>query len=186
MLKIKLNQRGYITEGSQRLLYRHPENPELCIKIPKAESNGRYISREIKYTKKYQNKINNIPSFHGEIHTDLGTGYIFDLVKNHDGSVAQTLRDYVDGGADIAIIRQKIEQLYALLLEKHIIVSDLHAGNILVRHITDSDYDLWIVDGLGNSDFIKICDISTFFHRKKLIRKFTRFARGIGLDMVFL
>lgn len=185
MPKIKLHQRGYITEGSQRLIYTHPDNPELCIKIPKEESNQRYVSREIKYTKKYQDKVSCIPAFHGTIHTDLGMGYVFDLVKNYDGSVSQTLRDYADGGADMTIIRQKIEQLYALFLEKHIIVSDLHAGNILVRHTTNSDYELWIVDGLGNSDFIKICDISYFFHKKKLMRKFTRFARGIGLDMVF-
>jgi len=185
MSDIHLNQTGYITEGSQRLIYAHPDHSELCIKVPKTESNQRYVSREIKYTQKYQNKIKSIPAYHGIIQTNLGQGYVFDLVKNYDGSISQTLREYAEQGGDRDIIKQKIEALYDLFLIKHIIVSDLHAGNILVKHISETEFELWLVDGIGNSDFVKICDWFMFFHKKKLIRKFTRFSRGLGLEMTF-
>jgi len=138
----------YITEGSQRLLYAHPENKNLCVKIPKEHSNQRYVKREIFYTLKYQNKINCIPSYHGTVETNLGKGYVFDLITNYDGSVSETLQKSVHGA-------------------------------------TKSKYDLYIVDGLGNSDFIKICDVSKIFLKKKLIRKFTRLTHSLNLKITF-
>ncbi len=186
---MNITQQDYITQGSQRVLYAHPQNKDWCLKIPKEDSNQRFVKREISYTNKYKDKINCIPLYHGTVETNLGTGYIFDLVTNHDGSTADNLQKVTDEGMeskeDSNKLEQKIQQLYALLLEQHIIVSDLHPGNILVRKTSASDYDLWIVDGLGNSDFIKICDVSKIFLKKKLIRKFFRLTQALNLNTSF-
>ena len=186
---MNINRQDHIAEGSQRLLYIHPQNENLCVKIPKEDSNQHYVKREIRYTLKYKNKINCIPHYHGTVDTNLGTGYIFDLVTDFDGSISKTLEtlmtEDIKTKEDLDKLKSKINQLYSLFLEQHINVSDLHSGNILARKTSSSNYDLWIVDGLGNSDFIKICDISKTFLKQKLIRKFTRLTNNLKLDMNF-
>lgn len=186
---MKITPKHYITEGCQRLLYHHPENKDLCIKIPKENSNQRYVQREISYTFKYKDKINCIPLYHGTVETHLGKGYVFDLITDYDGAISQTLQTVRDKSIkskdDLNELEKKIQHLYKLFFEQHIIVSDLHPGNILVKKISASDYELWIVDGLGNSDFIKICDISKIFLKKKLIRKFTRLTHTLKLNISF-
>jgi hypothetical protein len=62
-----------------------------------------------------------------------------------------------------------------------VLVSDLHPGNLLLQKLSANDYQLVMIDGFGNSDFIKICDYSRFFLKKKLIRKFKRMLLQIGL-----
>ena len=183
-MKLEISSQHYITEGSQRLLYKHPENQDLCIKIPKEDSNQRYVGREIKYTHKYQKKLKWLPAYHGTIETTLGKGYIFDLVTNYDGSVAQSVQS-LGGQKSLEGLKEKVEELYQVYLNQGIVVSDMHSGNLVAKKITETEYELWIVDGIGNSDFLKVCDISKYFLKKKLIRKFGRLTQSLGLDLKF-
>ncbi len=181
---MNISKKNYIAEGSQRLVYQHPDNPNLCIKISKTDSNEHYIKREIKYTNKYTSRFKFLPLYHGSINTNLGVGHVFDLVCNSDGAVSSTLlkEKHLFSSDQLA---EKLRTLYELLLSNDIVLSDIHLENILVKKIDGSDEELWLVDGVGNSDFIKICDFSHFFLKKKLIRKFTRLSNALNLKISF-
>ena len=62
-----------------------------------------------------------------------------------------------------------ITKTYKTFFEHKVLVSDPHPGNILVqKEDSKSDISLKLIDGFGNSGFIKMCDYSVFFIKKSL------------------
>lgn len=179
---INLDEKSYISEGSQRIIYAYPEYPDRCIKILKNKKN-RSVDRELFYLKKYRKLSNSISKFHGKINTNLGLGYIFDLIRNDDGSISKTLASEVHN-IENDNLKFKIHSLYIDFIDRKIVVSDMHSSNILVRY-SDVDFDLYLIDGVGNSDYIKICDYSRWFLKKKLRRKFNRLSKSLDISIDF-
>ena len=48
-----LNKDHYIGEGEIRLCYYHPDDMNLCVKIPRETTTRNYTLKEIKYFKKF-------------------------------------------------------------------------------------------------------------------------------------
>ena len=173
----------YLAEGKHRKVYIHPDNPDLCIKISKDQprNRSRATKRELTYLNTYKERVTCFSFFHGVVESNLGQGYIFDLIRNEDGNISRQLSELTG----LAGLEKKLTSLYQLFLNNGIIVGDLNAGSIVAREKKDGDYDLIIIDGTGNSDFIKICDYSKYFLRKKLIRKFNKLYRLLELPTSF-
>lgn len=57
------------------------------------------------------------------------------------------------------------------MVKETIIVGDFNESNILVQQREDSSRHLVIIDGVGNSDFIKFADYLKIFRNKKFDRK---------------
>jgi hypothetical protein len=119
--------------------------------------------------------------YHGLVDTNMGKGYRFDLIRDADGSVSSPLSKL----HDLSGIEEKIHDLYLKCISDRVVIGDLHQGNVVAQINKDSSYDLWVIDGVGNSDYIKICDISKYFMRKKITRKFSRLAKSLGISLVF-
>ena len=186
-IMIHLDNSLLIGKGTQRSCYRHPSKPEYCIKIFHAwsKNNRRSCLREIKYLKRYKSSpidLHLIPNYYGTTITNFGTGYVFERIKDWDGSDSENLSDYLIENSNKKEVGLLITKMYKTFFNKKAIVSDLHPGNILVQK-KDSKFDisLILVDGFGNSDLIKICDYSDIFMKKKLIRKFIRLKKKLGL-----
>ena len=183
---IELNDNYLIGKGSERLCYRQPHEPDICIKIVHI-SGPRTLARnqrEIKYAKKYNQSnpyLTAIPKFYGTIDTNLGLGLRFQLIKDYDNKISIKLSDYLAMNAADSRLLQKILDLYQTFLGALVLASDLHPGNLLLQKSSAEDYQLIMIDGFGNSDFIKVCDYSRFLFKKKLVRKFKRMLTQIGL-----
>ena len=98
-----------------------------------------------------------------------------------EGNISKKLSEYIKTNEPNNSLTEKISDLYRLFLESRVLVSDFHPGNLLMQMPSVDDYQLVMIDGYGNSDFIKICDYSRFFLKKKLMRKFTRMLAQLGL-----
>lgn len=181
---MQLSEKDYLSKGKFRSVYIHPENPEICIKIGNEKFHTRALKRELKYVPKYQKRLNFLSGFHGAVETNLGKGYMFDIIRDYDGSISQTLESSLPSLNQEEVI-QKLESMYSTLLAHRAPVGDFHARNILVRKTTPKEYELWIIDGFGNSDFIKICDFSKHLLQKKLIRKFNKLCKRLNLPKTF-
>ena len=183
---IILDENLLIGRGSERSCYRHPCDAQLCIKVisqytPRTISR---ITRELKYLNKYKrtpNKLEVIPDFHKTIDTNLGIGYCFSLIVDFNDTISRRLSDHVKEHGMNNLIYSKIIELYHAFLKSGAVVSDLHPGNLLLQRHSEEDFDLIMIDGFGNSDFIKICDYSAYFQKKKLIRKFQRMLTNMNL-----
>ncbi len=180
---ITLSQELLIGSGGRRYCYKHPYDENLCIKVDQTLSqNDNQSSREIKYYSQYiTRKIphTHLTQFHGTINTSLGCGVIFDLVTDSDGSISRSLQHYLRQGMPIKKIEHLLDQLKTYLLNHQIHLSDLATDNILLN-IKDREKKLVIIDGAVNSDFIKICDYSEHFRKKKIHRKWHRFFQSFN------
>lgn len=121
----------------------------------------------------------------GSIATNLGTGYVYQLARNEDGSRSKGINEYIDS-LDPDILHGKVVAMYDQLIEHRGVVNDLGLANIFVREHLSNDYDLCLVDGFGNSDFIKLADYSLAFMIKKLNRKFTSLCNKLDIPTDFL
>lgn len=183
---IELNDNLLIGNGSERSCYLHPDDRNICIKIvrtPNKRAKAR-TNRELKYAIKYKRAkipLDVIPTYLGEVETNLGDGHQFSVVRDFDGNISSPLVTYISNNVFDSVILQKIILTYYAFLQSKALVSDLHPSNILLQKIDDYDFKLMIIDGFGNSDFIKICDYVPLFFRRKLIRKFKRMLINLNL-----
>ncbi len=56
---------------------------------------------------------------------------------------------------------------------------NLQAKNILYKKTSDKDGHLVIIDNIGNSDFIPVCNYIGYLAAKKILRKWHRFENNI-------
>ena len=172
--------------GSERKCYIHPRDKRKCIKITYkfGRRTAARCKREIKYSLKYSSlpySSSSIPQYFGAVNTNFGYGNVFELVLDYDGNISKKLSEYIKTNEPNNSLTDKISGLYQSFLQSRVIVSDLHPGNLVLQKSSADNYQLVMIDGFGNSDFIKICDYSRFFLKKKLMRKFTRMLAQLGL-----
>lgn len=119
-----------------------------------------------------------IPRFYGEVETNLGIGSVFDLILDPDGTPSQTLGYYLstDQQRELYIdsLSNSLHSLKEYLLRQRIITMTLKPKNILCQKRPSLRFRLFLVDNMGNSDFISICNYSRYFAEKKIRRKWKR------------
>ena len=180
MKTLELSEKCFIAKGKHRKVYLHPTEFEKCIKIPRAGLKKRSRDREIKYLLKYSKLSSNYLSMYlGDVITNLGSGDIFHLIRDSDGSISKPLSEL----EKLEGIEEKIYDLYLDCMMHRVLIGDLNMGNIVAQMFGDSAYKLWIIDGVGNSDYIKVCDFSKYFLYKKINRKFSKLARSLGFQL---
>lgn len=158
--------------------------PEKCIKVHLNGEYNRETIREIKYYKKIANKIFSeqvIAQYHGTDKTNLGLGYVFDLIKDYSGEVSKTLSYYLSEKTLSEKYKTGISQAYdrmKALAEQHAIVTmTLKPYNILYRLRNQDEGDLIIIDNLGCANLFPLAYYSEFFARQKLSRRFNDFEK---------
>ncbi|WP_395373531.1 YrbL family protein [Marinicella sp. W31] len=180
---VSLSDATLIERGGRRDCYRHPQNPDWCIKVSQSQfKKDKQAIREIKYYSLYKRlgiPHTHLAKFHGVIKTPKGPGLLFDLVTDDDGNVSKTLAHYLKK-LPLKDFDVLLNELHDYLLNHTIYLSDLAADNIVVS-VKNQKKKLVIVDGAVNSDMIKICDYSEYLRRKKIQRKWSRFVDSINI-----
>ncbi len=112
---IKLKTGSHLREGSEKLIFQHPDNPAHLIKVmmpevlrnrdeknayrPAKRRFGAYLSwqREIDEVNAITMRLNKVPVFlqtyHGLCDTSLGLGMVVSKVAGKNGGLAPTLTD---------------------------------------------------------------------------------------------
>jgi hypothetical protein len=178
---INLDPSTIVGKGLHRECYVHPENKDLCIKIVVA-GDHKESQREQKYYRLLQKRNipwEILPEFYGVVETNLGSGAVFDLIRDFDGEISKTLQYYLASGDkpeayDLGLLKA-IDLLKISLYQHTIITMTLKPKNIVYKKITPEKGRLIIVDNIGNSDFIPICNYNTFLARIKISRKWRKF-----------
>jgi hypothetical protein len=179
---MNLEKLTLVGKGLHRECYVHPDHHNLCIKVLISNENHSEVKREMKYYShllKRNISWDMIPKFHGTIQTSIGVGYIFDLILDHTGNVSKTFEYYLSctksNQIDQSALNRALIQLKKYLLENRIITMTLHPKNICCQINQKGEIRLYIVDNIGNSDLIPICNFIPYFAKRKIIRKWKRF-----------
>lgn len=180
---INIDKSALIGKGHHRAVYTHPENTDLCIKVI---IDGHYQAQQIEREKAYYRHLQKrdiswdmIPKYHGDIDTDMGVGSVFDLIADSDGSVSRTLDHYLDSDetteAHYDHLLYAMQRLRDYLMQQRVITMTLADRNIACQQKQTGEFTLFVIDNIGNADYIPICSHVGFMARKKIHRRWHRF-----------
>lgn len=178
--KIILDESLFIGEGRSRKCYIHPHEKNLCIKVPNKKASQRSVKREIGYFKRLKRRgksFNMISKYFHKIQTNKGEGEIFELVRDYDGCISKDLRYYLnlkDENLNKQILKF-VEDLRQYLINEYILFSDLDVENILLKKMSQTEYKLVVIDGIGDNNQIPFLEYVPILGIKRSIRKWEMF-----------
>ncbi|MDL2329397.1 hypothetical protein LJC71_06585 [Desulfosarcina sp. OttesenSCG-928-A07] len=172
----------FIGHGVNRECYVHPENSALCIKVVVGHGGKRETRIEksaYKHLEKRGISWELLSRFHGTVSTNKGLGVVFELIRDRDGSISKPLRQYIHTPEQTALHRDGLSRAFShlktYLFSEEIITSPLKAKNIVYQQTTDTGGKLVIIDNVGNTDFIPICNYLSWAAQRKIHRRWKRF-----------
>ena len=182
---ITLNPDTLFGKGLHRECFIHPDDKNKCIKVV-TNGNQQETEREQGYYRLLEkNKISwdMLPRFYGNIDTDMGSGAVFELIRDSNGQVSKTLEYYLADTTFVASHREQIHQALAelktYLLRYNIITMPIKSKNVLFRFNENNQGRLYIIDNIGNANLITIESHWPFLGRKKIIRRWDRFIKTL-------
>jgi hypothetical protein len=174
---IYLNSDSFIGKGAHKKCYVHPSNELLCIKISRRYAE-KIVEKEIKYYRYLQKKGIDSPiisNYHGSVETNYGKGYVFDLVRDFDGSISKSVDFYVNN-KKIHPCLIKAFQNFERNMEKDLLITrKLKERNLLYKKLNEKSGEIVLIDDIGPSELIPVGLYSSFFAKKKIRRKIEEF-----------
>ncbi|WP_323789678.1 YrbL family protein [Psychroserpens sp.] len=178
---VVLKDEHYMAEGLARKCYFHPKSDNLCIKIGKPGVDEAHLYKEIKYYKKIKNKDFSefdypfFAAYHGRIETNLGEGFVYDLVRDQTtNTVSKTLRHYMimkDPLFSDDVLDQALLRLQSQMIKHKVFASDFKPRNICCKLLKDNSIEMVIVDGIGHRDIFPFADWFGYFAKRKVERR---------------
>lgn len=188
---LKLDSTLYFSKGYCRSCYFHPSDDNLCVKIADFSTPKRNkgilkaIQRENDYYKSLQKKLTNwehLSQYYGDVETNLGQGSLYQMIRDDNGNVAKNLDTYFNENSFMneyeETLIKEFRNLYIYLQQNQIMTTAIFPRNIVAKRNGDA-IKLIIIDDIGNTEFLKISELSKFFATKKLNRKWTKMATFI-------
>ena len=168
-----------IGAGQERICYLHPEDDSKVVKIQKGEVD-KQTRRELKLYASLQRRgmtdFEHIPRFYGEVRTNLGSGFVVDLIADYDGSPSRSLWWHFERGYPVSEFLPYLEDLRQYLIDRRIVFSvDMGRYNILFQKLSPERARLVVIDGLGNHTAVNWLDNIALFERLKIRRRWQRF-----------
>jgi len=184
---VNLTDKEFIGEGYHKKCYIHPEDSLKCIKILHDTSINaqKQLEREIRYNEKLKERnVSILPKYYGEISTNMGKGYVFELIKNSDSHTPiGSLSDYL---LSETLLRENFSNLFDALkklksdmLFFKVITMALYPQNILYKQDDKNHGSFIIIDDIGSAALIPIEYYFTFAARARIERKWKRFVENI-------
>lgn len=172
-----------IGEGQERICYPHPEDPNKLIKIQKGE-NRKQTRRELELYRRLLRRKNTdysqLPRYYGKVKTNLGDGFVTDLIRDYDGGVSNSLYWYFERGYPVDEFLPYLEDLKQYMLDNQVVFSeDLRRTNILFQKVSPHEARLVVIDGLGNHSAINWFDSLHAVSSSKINRRWERFLKQL-------
>lgn len=181
--KLIINEKQIYGKGSHKKCFIHPDNKDLCIKVAYNRGGGQKdLKREINYIQvlRRRNKDYSIlPQYYGKAETNLGTGYVFEIIRDYDGNKCKTLEDFITSNKlfseNFNLIVTLLKELKSELYNNEIITMVLFPENIIFQQTAENVYKVRIINDMGSSVLIPLEYYFTYFARTKILRRWVKF-----------
>ncbi|WP_346837738.1 YrbL family protein [Microbulbifer sp. SAOS-129_SWC] len=194
--------------GGNRHCYRHPQQPELCVKVMRrgrvAELRGRapwykalvsdkrfddnerevegYAQPALKNAGSHSPVWQHLPRWYGIQETSEGPGAVSQLIVDSDGKPAPTLEDYLHQYGLDAHIRAALARFSEWLRETRVLTKNILPHNLVVRD-EDGRLELYLIDGLGSAAFLPLAKLFDHFSRRYIERRIQRMWQRIRWEV---
>ena len=177
--KLILTEDNLIGVGTRRSCYQFPDETSLCVKIPKLTKNGlKQQRREVKfYQQLYRRGVSTerICRYHGTVATSLGTGYVYDVIRDFDGKPSRQFNDYLtEQPHRTAEYLEILFQIETYLFSNKIVFYDVHPYNIVCQNLADGSLEPFIIDGIGDVVIFPALNYSRRLLNQKMMRRWLR------------
>ena len=187
-----------LADGKTQIVYRHPDDPNLLIKVRKLDKlqrayqrrfggmigykprHGHYTTwrRELDHYFSVCLRLGYRPHFlqqyHGVVDTDLGLGLVVGRIADRSGSLAPTLKEVVNSAGLTSDLRAKVEELARQMNELRISTNDISVSNIVCGWNERFKGHLVVIEGIGVNTFIPLARFSNYFNVRSNNRHFAR------------
>ena len=153
-LELELNVSQEIARGSERVVYQHPLDENLCIKVRyhfkrrRDENEREYLYAQV-LSKFVSIKELPIAFPVGWVKTNYGVGLVCPLIRNDDGKVSQSLLEI----NDMPYLESYLNVFSNILIENYVSVTDLNKQNLVLR-VSNGKKQVVMVDGFGFSSVL--------------------------------
>jgi len=190
-------------EGGRRYCFIHPDDSDKCIKTLSPNGNPEKRRKEAPWYKKlrslsmFDDNQRELKSFQelekkGEVvwrhfprcygiqSTNRGNGIVTDLIRDVDGTISKTLRQYVKAHGKTPELLAALEEFFELFRSYTIVTRDILDHNLVVQ-INGDKLTIHMIDGFGSSEIVPFSQWVPMLGRKKVNRKIARFTKRYNL-----
>ena len=178
-----LNKENFIGKGNERECYIHPHDNNKAIKVSYNQKNGhtKQSDTEVKYYKKLLKRQNinwkHLAKYYGEVETNKGKGFVVELIRDYDGEVSKSFKYYLEEYG-LEKYSKELETYRKYFLDNCIIFNyGMMQGNILLRKNSETDFDLVLIDGLGDVSHFTLLNSIPYFARRRINRRWDKFQK---------
>ncbi len=201
---LQLNQPPF-ARGGHRAIYYHPENSEQCIKVlmpastpekkkakapwwkklRKLESfdDNKEEYQVLKHIESWAPEIvgRHIPQCYGFVETSEGAGLVTDIFRDFDGEISPNLLNFLQANGDKWGIIDAISEFQQAIYKYQILSRALLLHNIVVQRFNSEQCRLFLIDGIGNPEFIPISNVFIVTRKLKIKRKIKKMRKQIAM-----
>ncbi len=184
-----------LTHGRSRLVFEHPDDPDLLVKVIRPEVVDDRFGNNTKWYKKrrrfgkFISYIREIQEFlavretqdhdaHflqrivGFARTDMGLGLVMEAVRWTDGSLAPNLATLINTDRLDDTANKALDQFLDEILNSNVIISDMNLGNIVYTFSENRGHYFVLIDGIGNNSLLPFKAISQRINRRSKLGRF--------------
>lgn len=199
---LQLKGQSPLTQGRSRLVFEHPDDPDLLVKVIRPEvvedryggntkwyKKRRRFGKFISYIREVQEFIavsetseDSDPLLQrivGFARTDMGLGLVIVAVKSADGNLAPPLAQLIRENTFDADARKALDFTLEGLLKSNVIISDLNLGNLVYVEKKNKPSYFVLIDGIGNNALLPFKAMSQTMNRRSKLKRFERLRRRI-------
>ncbi len=206
---ISLNKNYFVTNGGRCLVYRHPENENLLIKVvnPKFRERNTYKVRLVKqvptidryrlskcYIRELVESVrlrfsnhyipqNCIQHVVGLVDTNFGFGLVVRAERDKEGKYATTLKTLIQTNQFNEHAQQKLENFYQSLADCDVAVSDCSPPNVVYAYDDIEGEHFALIDGIGEKTLIPILRMSAYLRKKSRLRQIEKLKQRVASDL---
>ncbi len=183
---IVLTKENFYGMGTHKKCYQLPQFPNMCVKIPYNDGGVKDLEREIRYihVMEHQHKKTALlPEYYGPVKTNYGTGQVFEMICNADGSPCHTMEEVLESPELLkqyfSLLVDALLKLKRELADKEIITMGLYPENVLFQQKEDGTYQIRLVNDMGCKTFIPLEYMFHFFARRRVVKRWQEFCETI-------
>lgn len=194
---IQLTDDLIFAEGGRRYCFVHPDDPDRCVKTLSPNGDPRKRRQEAVWYKKlrpismFDDNVRELQSFrqleksgervwehfprcYGIQPTNRGGGIVTDLIRDADGTISKTVRQFVKANGKTPQLLAALDRFLGSLLELRVITRDVLDHNLVVQ-VGEDNLIIYMIDGFGSSDFLNVSRWIPALGVRKILRKTNRF-----------
>ena len=180
-----------IGHGATRDCWQHPMHDNLCVKVNLENRKNNSLLYEI-YV--YERIKHLLPGFVAAVHpelieTDKGQGLVSELVRDEDGRISPSLREYFKSGGDMKEILNPLNRIIKRMIVRNIFFLDLNTGNFAVQTLHGKKTVIMIdIKSLNRAGFVGFLHLERIFAplaRNIMFRRIRRLYNDLGLEFPY-